>query len=184
MPLFIGSRLDSGFSPTFKEVYEFTIEPPAAEADTVDASEEDAPEDAEFDDTSSDEDEFDANAELPAIVPIEMSDDDPENFDHLHSFVAENLARLYGAQENGDEIEIVLRQKSHSGIISRFRLTIVANFASRNRGPQYVQLGTMDLADYFEFKRESQRRFLELVLDKDGLYQCEDEYPKSEFAET
>ena len=84
--------------------------------------------------------DYDSLAVLPAFVTLELEG----------SHIAEGLARAYGAAKSGDIIETTLQEVLFDGTVRTFRLPVVVDFASRNRGPQYIQIGLLDLDAYFE----------------------------------
>lgn len=143
MPRFMGSRLNRKQHQTsFKEVYEFTIEPP---------------EDAGYGPGSA----------LKGKVPLDLSELDEAGADPLRTFMSEGLAREFGARLQGDLIDIVLLEEDANGC-SRFLLPVEVYFASANRGEEYIQIGTVDLDNYFDLFRCNNGSFLDLRL-KEGV---------------
>lgn len=153
MPRFIGSRQPKEFNQTaFSEVYEFQVEPPDGSG-------------------------YGEAATLVALVPLDTSRESPDVADELTTHIAENLARLYGAHESGDSIELVLREEAFDGSISRFVLPVAAIFAVTQRGPEYIQVGTMDIVKFFDLYRSKRRDFLDLRLLETSDRKCDDTGP-------
>jgi hypothetical protein len=92
--------------------------------------------------------DYDPLAVLPAFVTPEVED----------SHIAEGLARAFGATEPGDIIELTLQEILFDGTIRTFRLPVVVGFATKNRGPEYIQVGLLDLDAYFnmQLRQDSQ----------------------------
>ena len=111
--------------------------------------------------------EYDPQAVLPAFVTAEV----------LKSHIAEELARAFGANSLGDTIELTIQEILYDGSIRRFRFPIVVNFASRNRGPEYIQIGLLDLDAYFEMAiyrdpNDPNGCFLQILLRGDSDRDC------------
>lgn len=111
---------------------------------------------------------YDPLAILPAWVTTEVA----------ASHMAEELARHFGEQHEGDVIEIVLEEPLFDGSTHKFRLPVRAHFASQDRGPEYIQIGLDDLQAYFDlacFASSLNDAFMEITLQDDSDRECEEE---------
>ena len=111
--------------------------------------------------------DYDLQAVLPAFFTPEVEE----------THIAEELARAFGAQNPGDTVELTLQEVLFDGSTRGFQLPVVVDFASKNRGPEYIQIGLFDLAAYFEIAlyqkpHDPNDRFLEISLKPDSDRDC------------
>lgn len=121
--------------------------------------------------------DYDPSAVLPAVVTPELDE----------SHIAEELARSFGAGKPGDVVDLVLFEVLHDGTVQSFPLPVHVQFSSRNRGPEYIQIGMNDLERHFDWalERISREKILTLVRLPDSDRDCleeddEDSLPDSE----
>jgi hypothetical protein len=134
MPHFIAERLPPERNQTgFKEVYAIVVDGPN---DAIEG----------------------ARTSLCANVPLDTSHDGEMENDSLRTFISEELARRLGVQNEGDVVDLVVRD--FNGI--RFGFPVKVHFAGTKRGAEYIQIGTADLEPHFELLRDHEGRFLDL----------------------
>ncbi|MEX1233130.1 MAG: hypothetical protein WEB58_22965 [Planctomycetaceae bacterium] len=90
--------------------------------------------------------------------------------------MANEIAELLGAEQEGDLIEVTLVEPSFDGGIVTFDLPVIVKFAAKQRGSEYIQIGMADLQECFDCDRyDAAEKFLELMLKSDCGRVCSDE---------